>query len=190
MKDRVPVYPGRVKLVPVSGQSNVYDMVRADQPTQAGDPLNKATLLKDATAALFGLGTDAVPDDVLQKLAGAAFNSGGTITDVNGNPLGVRIATGSYVGTGTYGEDNPNSLTFEFEPKFLIVQRSTTNYPGGFIWIDGISEIGSVFTDTSSGASLRISIIKNEKDITWYSTSNAEKQMNLVDSYYYYIAIG
>lgn len=65
MKDRVPLYPGRVKLVPVSGQENVYDMTRADQPTQQGDPLNKATLLKDATAALFGLSTDAVPDDVL-----------------------------------------------------------------------------------------------------------------------------
>lgn len=68
MKDRVPVYPGRVKLVPVSGQENVYDMTRADQPTQQGDPLNKATLLKDTTAALFGLGTDAVPDDVLAYL--------------------------------------------------------------------------------------------------------------------------
>lgn len=65
MKDRVPLYPGRVKLVPVSGQENVYDMTRADQPTQDGDPINKATLLQDATAALFGLGTDAVPDDVL-----------------------------------------------------------------------------------------------------------------------------
>ena len=65
MRDRVPLYPGRVKLVSVSGQENVYDMTRADQPTQQGDPLNKATLLKDATAALFGLGTDAVPDDVL-----------------------------------------------------------------------------------------------------------------------------
>lgn len=65
MKDRVPLYPGRVKMVPVAGQENVYDMTRADQPTQQGDPLNKATLLKDATAALFGLGADAVPDDVL-----------------------------------------------------------------------------------------------------------------------------
>lgn len=69
MQDRVPLYPGRVKLTPVSGQENVYDMVRADQPTQAGDPLNKDTLLKDATAALFGLGTDAVPDDMINALA-------------------------------------------------------------------------------------------------------------------------
>ena len=73
MKDRVPLYPGRVKMVPVSGQENVYDMTRADQPTQQGDPLNKATLLKDATAALFGLGADAVPDDVLGLLSKAAL---------------------------------------------------------------------------------------------------------------------
>lgn len=55
MKDRVPLYPGRVKLNPVSGQPNTYDMVRADQPTQEGTPLNKSTLLKDATARKYGL---------------------------------------------------------------------------------------------------------------------------------------
>ena len=65
MQDRVPIYPGRVRLTPVSGQENTYDMVRADSPTQEGTPLNKATLLKDATAAMFGLGSEAVPDDVL-----------------------------------------------------------------------------------------------------------------------------
>lgn len=68
MQDRVPLYPGRVKMTPVSGQANTFDMVRADDPTQEGTPLNKATLLKDATAALYGLGTLAVPDDVLAEL--------------------------------------------------------------------------------------------------------------------------
>lgn len=68
MTDRVPLYPGRVKLVPVSGQSNTYDMSRADQPTQEGTPLNKATFLKDSTATAFGLSTDAVPDDVFSYL--------------------------------------------------------------------------------------------------------------------------
>ena len=70
MQDRVSLYPGRVKLVPVAGQENTYDMVRADSPTQEGTPLNKDTLLKDATAALFGLGADAVPDDAFQMLGG------------------------------------------------------------------------------------------------------------------------
>lgn len=70
MKDRVSLYPGRVKLTPVSGQENTYGMVRADEPTQEGTPLNKATLLKDATAALFGLDENAVPDDAFVKIAG------------------------------------------------------------------------------------------------------------------------
>lgn len=68
MQDRIPLYPGRVTMTPVAGQANTFDMVRADDPTQAGTPLNKATLLKDATAALYGLGTGAVPDDVLAVL--------------------------------------------------------------------------------------------------------------------------
>ena len=69
MQDRVSLYPGRVKLEPVAGQANLYDLTRADQPTQEGTPLNKASLLKDATAALFGMGTDAVPDDLLSVLS-------------------------------------------------------------------------------------------------------------------------
>lgn len=41
--DRVPTNPGRVKLTPVSGMANTYDMVRADSPRVAGTPLDKAT---------------------------------------------------------------------------------------------------------------------------------------------------
>ncbi len=43
VNDRVPLYPGRVKMTPVSGQANVYDMVRADQPQKGGTPLNRNT---------------------------------------------------------------------------------------------------------------------------------------------------
>lgn len=68
MQDRVSLYPGRVTLTPVAGQANTYDMERADSPTQAGTPLSKASLLKDATIAQFGLGSGAVPDDVFAWL--------------------------------------------------------------------------------------------------------------------------
>ena len=73
MQDRVSLYPGRVKLEPVAGQANLYDLTRADQPTQEGTPLNKASLLKDATAALFALSADALPDDVLAKIGSLPF---------------------------------------------------------------------------------------------------------------------
>lgn len=68
MQNREPTYPGRVTLTPVAGLANTYDMDRADLPLQQGTPLNKATLLKDATAALYGLGESAVPDDVLAEI--------------------------------------------------------------------------------------------------------------------------
>lgn len=42
--DRVPTYPGRVKLTPVAGQANTYDLVRADLPINEGTPINKALL--------------------------------------------------------------------------------------------------------------------------------------------------
>ena len=73
MQDRVPLYPGRVTLTPVSGPANTYDLTRADQPTQEGTPLSKASLLKDATAALFGKTNAAVPDDILSLLSKSAL---------------------------------------------------------------------------------------------------------------------
>lgn len=58
MKDRTPTYPGRIKLTPVDGQENTYDLTWADEPVQEGTPLNKATLLSDTVAALLGLAQD------------------------------------------------------------------------------------------------------------------------------------
>ncbi len=40
--DRIPTYPGRVRMTPVEGQANTYDMVRADDPIEPGTPINKA----------------------------------------------------------------------------------------------------------------------------------------------------
>ena len=58
-----------MKLVPVSGQTNVYDMIMADEATTAGTPLNKSTFLKTSTATTLGLtGTDPTPDDAFLKL--------------------------------------------------------------------------------------------------------------------------
>ena len=69
MQNRVSLYPGRVILTPVSGQENTYDMVRADEPTQEGTPLNKATLLSDETASALELSqSNPTVNDALYKL--------------------------------------------------------------------------------------------------------------------------
>ena len=108
MKDRVPLYPGRVKLTPVSGQANTYDMVRADEPTQEGTPLNKATLLKDATAERFGLNPQtATVDDVLNRVLPSQIivnaPTGSTVTCTKGS----TVLTASEV-SGTWTFDVPD----------------------------------------------------------------------------------
>lgn len=68
MKDRIPRYPGRVKLTPVPGSTNLFDMERADEPTQVGTPLNKTTFLTDAVAQKIGLSGDPTVSEAIDKL--------------------------------------------------------------------------------------------------------------------------
>lgn len=111
MQDRVPLYPGRVTLTPVAGQANTYDMTRADQPTQEGTPLNKATLLKDYTANLLGLPNTAVPDDALLALiiGVGAYGYRVKIQLADGTPAegatvsGIEALTGSTLVSGANG---------------------------------------------------------------------------------------
>ena len=69
MKDRVVQFPHRYQLVPVAGQTNVYDFVPVTGTvTEVGTPINKANLLKDETAALYDLtGEDATVDGALAR---------------------------------------------------------------------------------------------------------------------------
>lgn len=67
--DRVPTYPGRVKLTPVSGQANTYDLTRADLPITEGTPINKAlldnkayTLTESVTVYVSKSGSDSTGD--------------------------------------------------------------------------------------------------------------------------------
>ena len=127
MQDRVSQYPGRVKLTPVSGQENVYDMEWADGATVAGTALNKASLLTDATAALFGLGADAVPDDVLEKarsLITAAQNTANSANSSANNRL--KIITGSYTGSGS----DSKTISVSGTPHVLLIARKYSEYYG------------------------------------------------------------
>ena len=59
MQDRVPVNPGRVLVSPEDGSAAYYaTLTRADNPTQEGTPLNKATFLSDKTAEILELDSD------------------------------------------------------------------------------------------------------------------------------------
>lgn len=329
MKDRISLYPGRVKLVPVEGQENTYDMVRADSPTDPGTSLSKANLLSDPVAENFGLGADAVPNDVLDLLSrfhsglgnehlwsvapavgryqlwleeldgtygtehgymsvltGASFQVAddvlvdgetGDVTLVSpqkvttslsmdpnqlvgkyfkadltegwtykclacevdsvyttltaqhatsvyvtagdvykyvnspsedayppeeddGNVYnylgqlggGVQIATGSYVGTGTYGINNLNSLTFNFVPKMVWLDILNidvfNNIPRYCILFQGCMKAFSRNGDK------RLTVGWNGNGVTWffsgYADSGASCQFNTSGQTYHYMAIG
>ena len=69
MKDRIPTKPGRVRLTPSADGEDLFVLERADEPSQEGTPLNKASLLSDATAALMGLEqADPTVDDALASV--------------------------------------------------------------------------------------------------------------------------
>ena len=142
MQDRVSLHPGRVKLIPVAGQENTYDMVRADSPTQEGTPLNKDTLLKDATAALFGLGSDAVPDDIFQKLGDFravihVFTQSGT---------SVSITKGEKTFTATAGSEGVAYLY----PSEFGVWTVTAGSTSKTIDINAIAVFSLVMSDLES----------------------------------------
>ena len=115
MKDRVPLYPGRVTLTPVPGQANTYDMVRADQPTQEGTPLNKANLLADAVAAKLGLTGDPTPNDALDALADQKANKQQSADDA-----------GKYWKIGTDGSLEFGTPVAKFSQGPLIITTSQT----------------------------------------------------------------
>ena len=202
MKDRVVQYPNRYKLTPVSG--DVYDLT--PEPgivTEPGTDLNKANLLSDATstaiqAAIEMLTAPGTPSDALAAIA--------SVVGANG----VRIATGSYAGTGTYGASNPNSLTFDFAPALVCI-------PNGFhreysigqsygakayyatwlatavlttTWLQGVG-LGDV--GASSNQRMYAKKSANGKIIYWYTSgdwANAETQLNSGNITYYYFGIG
>lgn len=123
MTDRNVQHPKRYQMVPVQGTTDIVDLTPAPGEIYAeGTLINKATLLKDATAALFGLGTDAVPDDVFawlgkynqywwrRKKETVSYeilldNKANTFIFKNTNPIAVSdINTFSNVSAGPLGE--------------------------------------------------------------------------------------
>ena len=73
MKDRDPKYPGRIQLVPVDAANGIYDVVRADAPTEQGTPLNRATLLSaQACKDVLADPSAATPSDMFLAIKKAA----------------------------------------------------------------------------------------------------------------------
>lgn len=106
VKNRVPVNAGRVMMIPVVGQANTYDMVRADEPSVEGTALNRNLLMK-----MQGF-----------EASTTTFNSDGSITEVGstGTLRTVFNANGSITETFTATSGGSISKTTVFNSNGTI----------------------------------------------------------------------
>lgn len=95
----------------------------------------------------------------------------------------AKIATGSYTGTGSCGSSSPNTLTFSFKPKFVLIYAPSSNY---FAFAVRDQKLRTNWG--SSGSSQTTTWLEN--GLQWYDKSAAGAQMNTSGWVHAYIAIG
>lgn len=122
---------------------------------------------------------------------------------------GAQIVTGSYIGTGVYGTDNPVMIETGFKPRFMFITSTDYignfpgynyssgydeydnwhEYPGGGIsyWQEGNSNMY-----TANGNAVN-RVTTTETGISWYTNGSTKNQSTQLNSYgikYNYIIIG
>ncbi len=100
----------------------------------------------------------------------------------------ARVQTLSYVGTGTYGSSNPNSLTFDFVPKVIIVSGFYNTYSYSMI-LSPQTGTGVSMQGSDRGYVYKITCKETDRAVSWYANSYSD-QLNASGIKYTAIAIG
>lgn len=163
----------------MEGTDDIYDLTPAPGTvTEEGTFLNVENLLKDTTAALLGGDSSMVPDEALVALKNL-------IDGLTPKKIGAaKIAIGSYVGAGKSGEEN--SLTFNFEPKFVLVTADSIRE---YRWLHLIRGMSITQTSQTYGS---IDIRWAGNTVYWktLAENNPSVQMNNNGVTYFYVAVG
>ena len=163
--------------------------------SQVDNVYNKEEVISGATKSLYGVGSSATPDDVFSVIKTLINNA-----NANANSK-AKIATGSYVGTGTYGESNPNTLTFDFAPKllwFVAYYTPSTNQVSQFISCyilssDALTTTMSKYQFTGNNSHADYSYASKSSDgktFSWYNTEGYDQQFNTQGIKYYWLILG
>ena len=100
----------------------------------------------------------------------------------------LRIQTGSYVGTGTYGQSNPKSLTFDLYPVVVMIVCETNAFASPpCIMMRPTSACVFAAVDP---ASMRQYVSWSEHGVSWYSNVNDYCHINMNGQTYHYLALG
>ena len=106
--------------------------------------------------------------------------------DLGINGKNLRIATGSYVGTGTYGKNNPTSLTFDLNPLMIFFSEEDSEYlpDSRMIWPVTVG-----FSTAGGG----MQITWGKKSVSWYTLAATNPGINQNNTYnitYRYTVLG
>ena len=174
-----------------TGPSGVSNTINGKYAIISNDSLDTAIPLdtiiyipKTATISLANDGTNYKISSYQPVTGYAAIPAGTTIEYLGKLGDKARVQVLSYVGTGTYGESNPNSLTFDFVPKVIMVRDNDK----GTRFLGAIYGMEFAVVKYSDGSF--VSMIWNKKTVSWYSTDDPYYQMNSNGTKYYAVAIG
>ena len=187
------VDPGSIMTVNVESLDDVSILLGKFVKTSADSSGNIVFIPTDATASYNNVsGWTHIFMSKYQPVTGhAAIPANTTITYLGQLGGGARIEVGSYVGTGTYGSGNPNSLTFGFEPQLIAIflENKTGNYARKMFMLRGIT--GASYLD-ADGNNNGVIVTWGANTISWriYGGTSAANQMNSSGETYRYIAIG
>lgn len=199
MYDRISQNPGRVLITPEDGSGAFYaTLALADNPTVVGTPLNKASLLSDATAALYGLSRSAVPDDVLEKarslITTAQNTANSAVTNANSR---LKLISGSYVGTKSVGDNAgpgyPTVINMGVNPVAVFIascRKSGTIYSTSYTAIPWTQ--GGVGFVVETGQNTGFNVVAKTNPFTFYDGgqyASTSVQLNLSNYTYYWAAL-
>ena len=94
----------------------------------------------------------------------------------------VKVTAGSYTGNGQYGKETPNSLSFPFPPKFLMIAE-----PQGY---SVIVINNSQYALYGGVGAWYLFATWSGNSVSWYSPDGERDQMNSSGKTYTYYAFG
>lgn len=162
----------------VQADSGTVSAVRSWTYTKAAIPFETGRV--DVMRLLDAGGTAQYPATVAEAVR---LPGGKTLDQVTQYP--AQVVTGSYVGTGTHGKDNPNTLMFPFEPKLVVIQHHRLGDSYSLYMLYGVETTSGNYHESNG----TVKITWNSKTVSWYANLN-DPQMNVSGETYHYFALG
>lgn len=103
---------------------------------------------------------------------------------VVGSEVYNHVKSGNYVGSGQYGQSNPNKLTLEFTPKVAMITKTSGVYDTYLLNGKTVS-----YVQSNTGVS-EITVEWTGQTVSWYSSDSVEAQLNENGVLYVYTVFG